>query len=185
MSKFTTRGASLLALSVVLHACATGARPRGDGVADASHADARALHSDIAYLASDRLEGRGTGTPGNDSAAAYIAKRFATLGLTPLAPDFEQQFVAQPLTAHNAAPVSLRTQNVAGLLRGRDPALREQFVVVGAHFDHLGRSSEGALDPDRKNAVRRGADDNASGTAAVLELARLLAAAPPRRSVVF
>src|SRR5437764_74160 len=178
-------GASLVALSGAPLACSS-ARPQANPTSPAgSQANARALHADIAYLASDRLEGRGTGTPGNDSAAAYIARRFNVLGLTALAPDFEQEFVAHPLAAHNAAPRSLRTQNVVALLPGRDPVLRAQYVVVGAHFDHLGRSTEGALDPDRKNAVRRGADDNASGTAAVLELARLFAAAPARRSLVF
>src|SRR5437762_619985 len=142
MSKSSTRGlpdrprcsvfgASLITLVVVLQACAVAVRPGGDGApGSASRADARAIRSDIAFLASDRLEGRGTGTPGNDSAAAYIARRFAALGLTPLAPEFEQQFVAQPLAAHNASPRSLRTQNVVGLLRGRDPALREQFIVI-------------------------------------------------------
>jgi len=179
-------GASVLALSLVIQACAAAVRSANTGtLASVHHADARAIRSDIAYLASDRLEGRGTGTPGNDSAAAYIARRFAAIGLTPLLPDFEQRFVAHPLAGHDAAPRSLSTQNVAALLHGSDPALREQYVVVGAHFDHLGRSTEGALDPDRKNVVRRGADDNASGTAAVLELARLFAAAPTRRSLVF
>jgi len=183
--RYVVIGASFFALSTVL-GCASAARSDTAGAgARANHADARAIRSDIAFLASDRLEGRGTGTPGNDSAAAFIARRFAALGLTPLAPDFEQRFVAHPLAGHNAEPRSRRTQNVASLLQARDPALRNEYVVIGAHFDHLGRSTEGALDPERKNAVRRGADDNASGTAAVLELARLFAAAPARRSLVF
>ena len=148
-------------------------------------ADARSLHADVAYLASDALEGRGAGTPGNDSAAAYIARRFAALGLRPFEADFRQPFVAHPLGRRGAAPLSLTTQNVVALLPGRDSLLRGQFVVVGAHFDHLGRSTDGALDPERRNVIRRGADDNASGTAAVLELARLFAASPPRRSIVF
>ena len=179
-------GASLCILGAALEACATASRPASDaGALKGSQANARALRADIAYLASDRLEGRGTGTPGNDSAAAYIARRFAALGLTALSPDFEQSFVARPVLAHTLAPVSLRTQNVVALLPGSDSALRGQYVVVGAHFDHLGRSTDGALDPDRKHAVRLGADDNASGTAAVLELARLFSAHPTRRSLVF
>lgn len=179
-------GASLCILGAAVEACATVARPaRHAGVDNGSQANARSLRADIAYLASDRLEGRGTGTPGNDSAAAYIARRFAALGLTALAPDFEQSFVARPVLAHTVAPISVRTQNVVALLPGSDSALRGQYVVVGAHFDHLGRSTDGALDPERKTAVRRGADDNASGTAAVLELARLFAAHPTRRSLVF
>lgn len=149
------------------------------------YSDANALRADISYLASDRLEGRRTGTPGNDSAAAYIARRFALLGLTAVEPEYLQHFVARPVPMHGTAAESLTTQNVVAIRPGRDPTLRGQYVVIGAHFDHLGRSTEGALDPDAKNAVRRGADDNASGTAAVLELARLFAAAPTRRSLLF
>lgn len=149
-------------------------------------ADSTALRRDITYLASDALQGRATGTPGNDSAAAFIARRYAALGLRPLSTGFLQPFIARPLTrGHEAGAVMLPTQNVMALLPGTDPALRGEYVVVGAHFDHLGRSTDGALDPDLKNAVRKGADDNASGTAAVLELARLFKAHPPRRSVIF
>ena len=63
------------------------------------------------------------------------------------------------------------TQNVAAMVRGSDPALRDEYVILGAHFDHLGRSAFGALDPNDANAIHNGADDNASGTAAVIELA--------------
>lgn len=178
-------GAPLLALTVVLHGCARAPAETLPRPASDDRANAHALRTDIAFLASDALEGRGTGTSGNDSAAVYIARRFRGLGLTPFDSDFEQHFVAHPLSGHNVAPRSLRTQNVVALLPGRDSTLRGEFVIVGAHFDHLGRSTEGALDPDRRNAIRHGADDNASGTAAVLELARLFAASPPRRSIVF
>jgi Zn-dependent M28 family amino/carboxypeptidase len=76
------------------------------------------------------------------------------------------------------------TQNVAAIVPGSDPKLRDEYIVLGAHFDHLGRSSLGALDPEDKNAIHNGADDNASGTAAVIELARLLRAKPAKRSVI-
>ena len=95
-----------------------------------------------------------------------------------------QHFTARP-TTRGAPPESLATQNVVAMLRGSDPALRNEFLVIGAHFDHLGTSTTGALDPDAPDAVRLGADDNASGTAAVLELARIFATSPPRRSVLF
>ena len=151
-----------------------------------ARADSGAVRRDIVYLASDALQGRATGTPGNDSAAVYIARRYAALGLQPLSARYLQPFVARPLErTHAPGTTALPTQNVMALLPGRDPALRGEYVVLGAHFDHLGRSTEGALDPDLTNVVRKGADDNASGTAAVLELARLLAAHPPRRSVIF
>lgn len=150
-------------------------------------ADSSAIRSDIAFLASDALEGRATGTAGNDSAAAYIARRFAQLGLEPLVDGgFQQRFTAASVAAvHAGMGSALPTQNVVARLRGSHRNLAEEFVVVGAHFDHLGRSSFGALDPSAENEIRNGADDNASGTAAVLELARLLARNPPRRTVIF
>jgi hypothetical protein len=152
--------------------------------APSTTADSLAIRRDIDYLASPALAGRLTGTPGNDSAAAYIARRYTALRLTPLGIDFEEHFTARPPT-HAGPARAWPTQNVVALLPGRDPTLREQFVIVGAHFDHLGTSTEGALDPDDRTAVRLGADDNASGTAAVMELARLFARAPARRSIIF
>jgi Zn-dependent M28 family amino/carboxypeptidase len=89
------------------------------------------------------------------------------------------------MAAQHGLASALPTQNLVAIVRGRDPKLRGQYVVLGAHFDHLGRSATfGALDPEAKDAIRNGADDNASGTAGIMELARLLAANPPRRSVV-
>jgi hypothetical protein len=179
-----------------------GCRPAERRLADLpATPDTSAVMRDIAYLASDRLEGRGTGTPGNDSAATYIAARFAALRLAPASATtcasgtvdqngcmagYRQMFTARPMAAmHGGKATTLPTSNVVAVLRGSDPALRDQYVVLGAHYDHLGTSSFGALDPEAAGAIHNGADDNASGTAAVLELARLLRRAPPRRSVAF
>jgi aminopeptidase YwaD len=67
--------------------------------------------------------------------------------------------------------------NVVGILPGRDARLKDEAVVIGAHYDHLGRGGEGSLAPDMVGAVHHGADDNASGVAAMLGLARAFAAA--------
>jgi hypothetical protein len=76
--------------------------------------------------------------------------------------------------------------NVVGLLEGADPVLRREAVVIGAHFDHLGRGEFGSLAPGRRGEVHNGADDNASGTAGLLALARAFARGErPRRSLVF
>ena len=79
-----------------------------------------------------------------------------------------------------------RTANVVGILPGRDARLREEAVVIGAHYDHLGRGGEGSLAPDAVGTVHPGADDNASGVAAVLGLARAFAeAGGAPRTLVF
>jgi hypothetical protein len=152
----------------------------------APRADSLVIHEDIAYLASDRLEGRLTGTPGNDSAAAYLARRYAALQLKPASTGYLQKFVAHSAAeAHVGITTGRPTQNVVAILPGSDPQLAGEYVVIGAHFDHLGRDTQFALDPEAKDAIRNGADDNASGTAAVLQLARMLKSAHPRRSVIF
>ncbi|MGQ0714695.1 MAG: M28 family peptidase [Gemmatimonadaceae bacterium] len=192
---------SLAVLSLVLFACQPSPRGTPSSLDSRSTADTLAIRRDVEHLASDALEGRGTGTAGNDSAAAYIARRFESLKLWPLsngclspagilAPrcslKYFQPFVARSAAAaHAGLPSELPTQNVVAVLRGRDPSLANEYVVIGAHFDHLGRSGASALDPDSAEAIRNGADDNASGTAAVMELARLLSRHPPRRSVIF
>ena len=185
-----------LLASLAVSACRT-AEPR----TSVDGAVATRIRSDIAYLADDRLEGRGTGTAGNDSAAAWLARRHAELGLHPLLVDtsradcrlseiprgcgsYFQYFLARGAEqAHTNAP-GLPTRNVVSVVPGSDRSLAGEYVVVGAHFDHLGRSPADALDPEAKNAIRNGADDNASGTAAVLEIARRFSEHPARRPLV-
>ncbi|HXI22224.1 MAG TPA: M20/M25/M40 family metallo-hydrolase [Pyrinomonadaceae bacterium] len=74
--------------------------------------------------------------------------------------------------------------NVVGILPGTDPKLKNEAIVIGAHYDHLGRGGEGSLAP-REGEIHHGADDNASGTAGMLELARIFSAQKPRRTIVF
>jgi len=82
-------------------------------------------------------------------------------------------------------PTTTEARNVVAVLPGSDPSLRDQYIVVGAHFDHLGMGGEGSLDPDA-HAVHNGADDNASGVAGVLDIAERLSRGPrPARSVLF
>jgi len=173
---------ALTALMVQLAACAGGARSGGATLTP----DSLRVRRDVEYFASDNLEGRGTGTPGQDSAAAYAARRYAALGLKPYSAGYLQHYTARSaMLAHNGGPSELSSQNVVAYLPGTDARLRNEIVVIGAHLDHLGRSTAGALDPEAKDAIRNGADDNASGSAAVLELARLISARPLRRTVVF
>ncbi|GBD04545.1 Aminopeptidase YwaD [bacterium HR20] len=75
--------------------------------------------------------------------------------------------------------------NVVGIVRGTDPTLRDEYIVIGAHFDHLGWGDDNSLYTGAERKIHPGADDNASGTAGLLELARSIAAQPLARSVVF
>jgi hypothetical protein len=155
---------------------------------------AQRILADIRYLADDALGGRLTGSPGNDSAAAYIARELTRLGLRPGGDSgtYFQRWTAGNTTATREAGVAnSATANVIAVLPGNGD-LAGQAVVVGAHFDHLGLGPSGSLAPDSAGQIHNGADDNASGTAAALELARVLAADTdarqrprPRRAVVF
>jgi Zn-dependent M28 family amino/carboxypeptidase len=141
--------------------------------------------ADIAYLASPQLTGRATGTPGNDSAAVFLARRHQALGIPgAFAGDCKETEKCPWSYFQYFADDDVKGHNVGAFIRGSDPDRYRQFIVVGAHYDHLGTSPQFALDPDLVASVRPGADDNASGSAAVLELARRLAASPPERSIL-
>jgi Peptidase family M28 len=141
------------------------------------HITANSLRGDVSFLASDLLEGRDTPSRGLDIAGEYIASQFRRLGLEPAGDDGYFQSVV--LRAED--PDSPKSRNVAGILRGSDPQLKDTYVMLSAHYDHKGLAESG---DDR---IFNGANDNASGTASVLEVANALAALHPRpkRSVLF
>ena len=145
------------------------------------------LLDDVRFLSDDRLRGRMTGSPGADSAAAYLARRFSQVGLQPAAGGWFQTFtVGRDAPAVRPAQAgALLGRNVVGILPGRDPVLRNQTVILGAHYDHLGLGGFGSLDQDSTGTVHNGADDNASGAAALIQVAARLATSPPARTVVF
>jgi hypothetical protein len=145
------------------------------------------LLDDIKFLTDDRLQGRATGSPGADSAAGYLARRFSEVGLQPAAGGWFQTFaIGRNAPAARQGKVGgVVGKNVIGILPGRDPVLRNQTVVLGAHYDHLGLGGFGSLDPDSTGLVHNGADDNASGVAGLIQVAARLAASPPARTVVF
>ncbi len=152
-----------------------------------SFAQSATVRDDMRYLASDQLEGRLLGSAGADSAAAYIARRFEALGLAPVQGHrfAEFQVSRSAPAAHGTGLGGAIGRNVLGWIEGTDPALREQYVIVGAHYDHLGHGEAGgSLDPESK-AIHNGADDNASGTVALFEIARRLVEQRPARSVLF
>lgn len=143
------------------------------------HQDSRVL-ADVRFLADDRQEGRGAGTAGLERAGGYIRDGFARAGLHASFQEFAIPPDAPAVLHTNLAGKS--TRNVIAIIPGTSAVLRGQVVVVGAHYDHLGFGGFGAL--DTAAAVHNGADDNASGTAALLEIGRLLAGRRPARTIV-
>jgi hypothetical protein len=147
------------------------------------------ISSHLKYLAADARMGRGLGTAGLDSAAHYIARQFQAAGLEPGGTDgYFQPFRIDP-TAPAVAHAGIGetwVKNVVGILPGRG-RLAGQAVVIGAHYDHLGLGGMGSLDPDSTDVVHNGADDNASGTSALLSAAAILAhqSTVERRTLVF
>jgi len=154
-------------------------------LAQGAATDQPRILDDIKFLADDRLEGRMTGTPDADTAAAYIQQRFKQVGLQAPAGGWFQEFTVEGSAAQKVAAAHGVGRNVVGLLPGSDPVLRDQVIVVGAHYDHLGGGAFGALDPDSTGKVHNGADDNASGVAAIINLAQRMATDPPARTIVF
>jgi hypothetical protein len=146
---------------------------------------AQRVLADVRFLADDRQEGRGVGTAGLERAGVYLRTHFVRAGLRATFQDFTIPADAPAVLHSNLG--GRPTRNVIAVLPGTSRALRGQVVVIGAHYDHLGLGAFGALDPDSMGRVHNGADDNASGTAALLEIARTLAGRRPRpaRTIVF
>jgi hypothetical protein len=194
MMGMSARGLGLLALALVVVTCTDASAPEGAPEPAAIAVSPSALRSTVSALADDSMCGRLAGSPYELETAEYVASRFADAGLEAGGDDGWFQDVLGPLplggvpsTAQCVDDEPGRSHNVLGLLRGSG-FLQGEWVMVAAHHDHLGWQEVGG-----RADVFNGADDNASGTAVVLEVARLLrrwvtahpTAAQTRRSVLF
>ncbi len=189
-----------VAALVFLPACGpqlvTTAAPVPSTPPPASPVTERDVRRLLTALADDSLEGRGTGTRGSARAAAMIAAEMQSIGLKPAGDSGFFQRVPVAVTTRNGfellpsfadmdtVPADRRRNavNVIGVLVGSDPLVRDSVVLIDAHYDHLGIGM-----PVAGDSIYNGADDDASGVVAVLEIARALRAAgqQPRRTVVF
>ncbi|MEI8282861.1 MAG: M28 family peptidase [Armatimonadota bacterium] len=138
----------------------------------------------VSFLASDELKGRNTPSPGLDMAADFIASEFKKSGVKPGNGDSYFQ-IAEWTRGKKAdqKEMGATVRNVIGIIPGTDPNLAKQYVVVSGHYDHLG---EQRLTDTNANADRiyNGANDDGSGTAGVVEIARALAGEKPRRTII-
>lgn len=129
------------------------------------------LLSDIKYLSSDELEGRKTGTEGNRLAQKFISDRFTTIGLQPLNNSYEQTF--EHVNSRSGEEFKSAV-NLIGMIEGASG--NDQFIVITAHYDHLGIRGED---------IYNGADDNASGTAGLLAVAEYFSNQKPENNLLF
>jgi aminopeptidase N len=139
----------------------------------------------IRFLASSELNGRGSGSEGLDRAAEYIAGKFREAGLLPAGDEEGSYFQTWAERDEDNPENKIRMRNVIGVIPGQKPEWSGQSVVIGAHYDHLGLGSPGAL-KENEGKIHFGADDNASGVAVLIELAGVLGSkANPGRNIVF
>ncbi len=164
----------------------------------------------LAQLSNDSLQGRMTGTPGADRAAALIAREMERIGLQPAGDSgyFQRVPYVLRLVEREGRPPRLLVRpvpsfaaldtvpeerrrvsvNVLGILPGSDPGLRDEHVLVDAHYDHIGAANQpvNACNAIGADSICNGADDDASGVVAVLFVARAMARGPaPRRTIIF
>ena len=126
----------------------------------------------VTFLASDDIQGRDTGSEGIAEAATYIEKQLTSFGVKPNYDTFRDHFKAKELDAYN----------VVGYLEGTDPVLKNEVVLIGAHYDHIGLRAR----PVQNDSIGNGANDNATGTSAVLAMAKYFGAMKNnKRSIVF
>lgn len=126
------------------------------------------IQTTLNYLASDELLGRDSGKDGNVQAATYLTEELQAYGIKPYFTSYEDKLVEVE-----------NTWNVVGVIPGQDPELKNEIVVLGAHYDHIGIQK-----PVAGDSIANGANDNASGVSIVLELARNLAKKEMKRTVL-
>jgi hypothetical protein len=130
--------------------------------------DVDKIKTHIKTLAGDDYQGRGTGSAGEKKANDYVESQFKKIKLLPKGDNGYDQSFPFKGGVHGSGPEGTAT-NIAGYIDNG----AENTIIIGAHYDHLGLGNDGSsLDPNPQNKIHNGADDNASGTAGVIELAR-------------
>lgn len=149
------------------------------------------IKKSVYYLASQELSGRYPATKGDTLAVEFVSGVFKEFNIKPLFPTYYQEVVFKDMhsiakNSKQAGPKAKITRNVVGFIEGSDPILKNEYIVIGAHLDHLGLGgpNSGSMSKEQ-DMIHYGADDNASGVALMLDLARKLSANPTKRSIIF
>ena len=166
---------SVCLLPLIAAMCLAACAPTTPDVEAASASPVSASHeqllADLRILSADDMQGRDTGAPGGEKARAYIVGRLDAMGVQAPPVGRLQPFTAQGRTAEGVK--TFNGTNIMGLIPGT--RVGDRYIVVTAHYDHVGVND---------GEIYNGADDNASGVATMLELARRLKASPPEHSVL-
>lgn len=162
----------LLYVSLLSLGCITAASAQKKKTAESYKVDEKSVAATLKFLASDELKGRDAGTKEAEIAAKYLEDIFVKNGIKPYFATFND-------TLTNFKTM---TYNVVGYLEGTDPKLKNEFVVIGAHYDHIGTTDK----PVNGDYIFNGADDNATGTTTVAELVNYFGKAKSnKRSILF
>lgn len=139
----------------------------------------------IQFLASEENSGRLPGGKQNKKVVKYLRKEFKKTGLRSFGNKYKQSFTAE-LRVDTGNKPKVKTWNVIGFIEGNDANLKHEYIVLGAHYDHLGLGGPSSKS-EKRGVVYHGADDNASGVSALLEIAEKLMAHKKelKRSVIF
>lgn len=145
------------------------------------------LKEHLLFLTSEKNAGRYPGGKANKRVVKYLKKEFKKIGVIPFDVGYKQNFKAtlRVVKGVDKKPV-VKTCNVLGFIEGNDANLKNEYIVLGAHYDHLGLGGLSSKS-DKKNTIHYGADDNASGTAALLEIAEKIESQKHllKRSIIF
>ena len=165
MNTFLLSSLICLVFLVFIFSCKTGKKAKPDDIT------VDELKNIMSFLTSDELEGRDTGSVGIENAAVYLETKLNQYGIEPYYNSYRDNFKVDSLDAFN----------IIGYLEGDDSKLKNEFVILSAHYDHIG-----IVKPINGDSIANGANDNATGVAAVLAMAKYFASKKDnKRSIMF
>lgn len=161
-----------LSALLIFISCFTAATAQKNATLKNYKVDEKSVAETLGFLSSDELQGRNSGSEGLEKAAQFLEDVFTKNSIKPYFATYRDTLSNYPEPAYN----------IVGWIEGNDPKLKNEFVVIGAHYDHIGV----ALQPIAGDTIYNGADDNASGTTAVTELVNYFAKSKSnKRSILF
>ncbi len=166
LNTFSRQFICMLAIGFSIYGCSSQTVKK-----EAPQISSESVMDYLNYLASDDLKGRKTGSPEISEAADFIQNKLEKANIKPYFETYRDSFKVGDLDGFN----------VVGVLEGTDPDLKDQYIIISAHYDHIG-----IINPVDGDNIANGANDNAAGTVGVLKLAETLAKDPQnKRSIIF